>query len=62
MTPAPAPRGCPIAGRLVQANRGFLDHAATRPAGGAGLRRPAGIRCGLRRPGGTGCTPGRDPG
>ncbi|TDC88263.1 hypothetical protein [Actinomadura sp. 7K507] len=62
MTPAPAPRGCPNAGRLVQANRGFLDHATTPPAGDAGFRRLAGTGRGFPVPGGTGRTPGREPG
>ncbi|MCP9949908.1 SAM-dependent methyltransferase [Actinomadura madurae] len=40
-------RRCPIVLRLVQANRGFLDRAATLLAGTAGLRQFVDIGCGL---------------
>ncbi|WP_433473789.1 SAM-dependent methyltransferase [Spirillospora sp. CA-142024] len=40
-------RSCPIVPRLVQANRGFLDHAAALLAGDAGLRQFVDIGCGL---------------
>lgn len=40
-------RRCPIVPRLVQANRGFLDHAVARLTGDAGLRQFADIGCGL---------------
>ncbi|TDD85906.1 SAM-dependent methyltransferase [Actinomadura darangshiensis] len=40
-------RSCPIVPRLVQANRGFLDHAAALLAGEAGLRQFVDIGCGL---------------
>jgi hypothetical protein len=40
-------RSCPIVPRLVQANRGFLDHAATLLAGTAGLRQFVDLGCGL---------------
>ncbi|MGP4029649.1 SAM-dependent methyltransferase [Actinomadura sp. 3N407] len=45
-------RKCPIVGRLVQANRGFLDYAAAVLAEEAGLRQFVDIGCGLPVPGG----------
>ncbi|MEV4000723.1 SAM-dependent methyltransferase [Actinomadura sp. NPDC049753] len=40
-------RSCPVVPRLVQANRGFLDHAAALLAGEAGLRQFVDVGCGL---------------
>ncbi|NDU72758.1 SAM-dependent methyltransferase [Actinomadura sp. DSM 109109] len=40
-------RNCPAVLRLVQANRGFLDHAAALLAGEAALRQFVDIGCGL---------------
>ncbi|MGI5207528.1 SAM-dependent methyltransferase [Spirillospora sp. CA-108201] len=40
-------RGSPVVPRLVQANRGFLDHAATLLAREAGLRQFVDVGCGL---------------
>lgn len=40
-------RSCPSVLRLVQANRGFLDHAAALLAGEAGLRQFVDVGCGL---------------
>ncbi|WP_218905649.1 SAM-dependent methyltransferase [Actinomadura luteofluorescens] len=40
-------RDCPAVPRLVQANRGFLDHAAALLAGDAGLRQFVDAGCGL---------------
>ncbi|XRQ04453.1 SAM-dependent methyltransferase [Actinomadura welshii] len=45
-------RRCPVMVRLVQANRGFLDHAAALLAGQAGLRQFVDIGCGLPVSGG----------
>ncbi|WP_165950411.1 SAM-dependent methyltransferase [Actinomadura sp. GC306] len=47
-------RRCPVVGRLVQANRGFLDHAAALLAEDAGLRQFVDIGCGLPVSGGAG--------
>ncbi|MFG2085413.1 MULTISPECIES: SAM-dependent methyltransferase [unclassified Spirillospora] len=47
-------RRCPVVARLVQANRGFLDHAAAVLAGEAGLRQFVDIGCGLPMSGGMG--------
>jgi SAM-dependent methyltransferase len=40
-------RSCPVVLRLVQANRGFLDHASALLAGQAGLRQFVDLGCGL---------------
>lgn len=45
-------RRCPVVKRLVQANRGFLDHAAALLAEDAGLRQFVDIGCGLPVSGG----------
>ncbi|WP_165969269.1 SAM-dependent methyltransferase [Actinomadura sp. KC06] len=49
-------RRCSNAGRLVQANRGFLDHAAAPRAQHTGLRRFPDLGCGLPAPANLGNT------
>ncbi|WUI01488.1 SAM-dependent methyltransferase [Spirillospora sp. NBC_00431] len=51
------PRRRPTAGRIFQANRGFLDHAAVPPARDTGPRRFPDLGGGLRAPANLGGTP-----